>query len=64
MSKKVYIDTDECIGCESCVELCPDVFGFDDEAEKAFVSTPSGGPEQCIDEAIETCPVECIHWEE
>jgi ferredoxin len=64
MSKKVYIDTEECIGCESCVELCPDVFGFDDESETAFVILPEGGPEECIDGAIETCPVECIHREE
>lgn len=63
MSKKVCIDTEECIGCESCVELCPDVFGFDEEAEKAFVKKPEGGPEACIDEAIETCPVECIYKE-
>lgn len=64
MSKKVYIDTEECIGCQSCVELCPDVFGFDDEAGKAFVITTEGGSEQCIDEAIGTCPSECIHWED
>ncbi|NOY68288.1 MAG: ferredoxin [Deltaproteobacteria bacterium] len=64
MSKKVYIETDECVGCGSCVELCPEEFGFDDEVEKAFVRTPEGGSEQCIDEAIEACPVECIHREE
>ena len=23
MAKVVYIDQDECIGCESCVEACP-----------------------------------------
>ncbi|MFH1636681.1 MAG: ferredoxin [Chloroflexota bacterium] len=63
MSKKVCIETEECIGCESCVELCPDVFGFDAEAEKAFVIKSVGGSEACIDEAIETCPVECIHKE-
>ena len=61
MGKKVVIETEECIGCESCVELCPEVFGFDKEAEKAFVLKPEGGAEECIDEAIETCPVECIH---
>jgi ferredoxin len=63
MGKKVYIETEECIGCESCVELCPEVFGFDEDAEKAFVIMAEGGSEECIDEAIETCPVECIHWE-
>ncbi|MBN2569889.1 MAG: ferredoxin [Deltaproteobacteria bacterium] len=64
MNNTVYIETEECIGCKSCVELCPDVFGFDDDAGKAFVIMPEGGPEQCIDDAIETCPSGCIHWEE
>ena len=64
MSKKVYLEKEECIGCESCAELCPEVFGFDDEDEKAFVLIPEGGSKRCIDEAIETCPAECIHWEE
>ena len=62
MSKKVTIDTDECVGCQACVELCPDVFGFDEDAEKAKVILDEGGPEDCIQEAIDSCPVECIHW--
>ena len=64
MGKKVVIDEEECTGCESCVELCPDVFEFDEEAEKAHVIKPEGGDEECIEEAIETCPVACISWEE
>lgn len=64
MSKKVYIDTDVCIGCGLCVEQCPEVFEFDDENQKAIVIMPEGGPEESIDESIEACPVECIHWEE
>jgi len=64
MRRKVYIETEECVGCQSCVGLCPEVFGFDDDAEKAFVILAEGGPEECIDEAIATCPAECIHWEE
>jgi ferredoxin len=64
MGKKVIIETEECIGCESCVELCPEVFEFDSEAQKAVVTRPEGGDEECIEEAIGTCPVECIHWEE
>jgi len=64
MGKKVIIDTDECVGCESCVELCPDVFEFDEETEKTHVKLSEGGDEECIEEAISTCPVECIHWEE
>ncbi len=63
MDRLVYIDTDECIGCESCVELCPEVFGFNQEEEKAEVILPEGGPEECIEEAMDGCPVECIHWQ-
>jgi len=61
---KVVIDTDECVGCESCVELCPEVFGFDEKEEKAYVIKPEGGPEDEIQEAIDACPVECISLEE
>lgn len=63
MGKVVVIETEECIGCESCVELCPEVFEFDETAEKARVKLPEGGDEECIEEAISTCPAECIHWE-
>jgi ferredoxin len=63
MSKKVYIETEECIGCENCVEICPEVFKMDDEAEKAVVILPEGGPQDSIEEAMEACPVECIHQE-
>jgi ferredoxin len=64
MGKTVVIDTDECIGCESCIELCSEVFAFNEEEEKAEVIMPEGGPEDCIEEAMDTCPVECIDWEE
>jgi ferredoxin len=39
MGKKVTLETEECIACESCVELCPDVFEFDEEAGKAEVKS-------------------------
>ena len=61
---KVVIDTDECTGCESCVEICPEVFAFDEEAEIAYVIKEEGGPEDLIEEAIDSCPVDCIHLEE
>lgn len=63
MGKKVTIDTDECTGCETCVELCPEVFEFDEDTETAKVILEEGGPEDCIQEAVDSCPVECIHWE-
>jgi ferredoxin len=64
MSKTVYIDETECIGCGSCVEICPEVFQMQEGEEKAEVIKPEGGPEDQIQEAMDTCPVSCIHWEE
>ena len=64
MARRGVIDREACIGCQSCVERCPEAFAFDADAEKAEVIKPEGGPEDCIEEAIATCPVECISWEE
>ena len=43
--------------------LCPDVFEMDDETEKALVILAEGGSEECIDNAIDSCPESCISWE-
>ncbi len=64
MSKKVYIDEEECIGCGSCEEVCPEVFKLNDETDKAEIIKAEGGPEDLIEEAIGICPVECIYWED
>jgi ferredoxin len=58
--KEVKIDQDVCIGCETCVELCPEIFAFDTKESKAYVITPEGGDQACIEEAIASCPVSCI----
>ena len=63
MGKKAYIDEEECIGCGSCEEICPEVFKLNEDTDKAEVIKPEGGPEDLIEEAMTTCPVECIHWE-
>jgi ferredoxin len=62
--KKITLDQEECIGCEACVELCPDVFAFDTSQNKAYVTTPEGGDQKCIEEAIASCPVSCIASED
>ena len=61
---QVIIDEDVCIGCETCVELCPEIFRMDPLPEKAEVILPEGGSVDCIEEAMEACPVSCIRWEE
>lgn len=64
MARRVVLDEECCIGCGSCTELCPQIFEMDDEAQKAHVITDEGGDEECIEEAVTACPVECISWEE
>jgi ferredoxin len=64
MAKKVRIDEDECIGCESCVEICPDVFTFNDDTDKAEVIDENLAEEECVDEAVASCPSECISVDE
>lgn len=60
MAVHVKIDEDECIGCEACVEICPAVFSFDEDEGKARVIEGADGDEECVDEAIASCPAACI----
>lgn len=63
MAQEVRLDQEECLGCEACVEICPDVFAFDESAGKAFVKSVASGEEECVDEAIASCPAGCISKE-
>ncbi len=64
MSKRIIIDADECVACESCVEICPEVFQLEEGADVVIIIKETGGPEDLIQEAIDTCPVQCLAWEE
>lgn len=63
MAKIPYVDKEACISCGVCVDTVPTVFRFDDEM-KAEVFDPAGAPEEAIREAMDLCPVTCIHWQE
>ncbi len=64
MAKKVVIDEAECVACGTCAEICPEVFVLEDGADAAKVIKPTGGPEDKVQEAIDSCPTQCISWEE
>lgn len=51
----VKVDKKKCIGCGACVAVCPD--GFVMEGSFAKVKNKDAS---CIDDAIESCPVEAI----
>ena len=60
--KEVRID-DTCVGCGTCVEICPEVFELEGE-----LATIKKGADLSLDQKIidsaEACPVEAIHYEQ
>ncbi len=62
MAGKPYVDQDVCIGCQLCANSVPEVFRMTD-ANLAEVYDPAGATEERIQEAMDACPVNCIHWE-
>jgi ferredoxin len=61
---KVTVDEETCIGCESCVEMCPEVFEMSDDKAIVKVDEVPEGVEESCREAAENCPVEAIQIEE
>jgi ferredoxin len=63
---KALIKSDVCIGCGLCVDICPEVFVMDGEANVAKTKldrVPAELKEKCS-EAATNCPVEAIIIEE
>ena len=60
---KPVIDYDECTGCATCVELCPEVFELGDD-EKAYVKAEDKCDTCDCQEAADTCPSEAITFED
>jgi len=55
------IDTDLCIGCGLCSELCPKVFELRDD--KAWVLNPNACDTCDCQQAVDSCPVTAIALE-
>jgi ferredoxin len=65
MRMKVYVDQEGCISCGLCVDVCPEVFSFNEEG----LSQPIEGdiPKDCMERAREArdgCPTDVISLEE
>ena len=61
MAKTPYVDKSACISCEMCVNMVPSVFRMSEDG-LAEVYNPTGTSEKEIQDAIDNCPVNCIHW--
>lgn len=58
---KAYVDKETCIGCELCVEICPEIFEMEDDG--LAVAKDSEIPEDLLEdaqEAEESCPTDAI----
>lgn len=57
---KIVVDQDLCIGCQTCVGLCPEAFRVNDQGK----SEPTTQEEQpCTKQAAINCPVAAISIE-
>lgn len=57
---KPKVNSDVCIGCGTCVSMCPDVFEFKDDKAQVIKNVDHIKNEKCIKEAKEACPVQAI----
>jgi len=57
----VYVDELTCIGCTHCAHVARNTFYIEPEYGRARVVRQDGDSEELIQEAIDTCPVDCIH---
>lgn len=59
--KGTYVDETTCIGCKHCAHTAPNTFYIEENHGRARVFNQNGDDEDLIEEAIDTCPVNCIH---
>ena len=60
--KAVWIDESACIGCQYCVHVATNTFIVDEDYGRARVIRQNGDNLEVVQEAMDTCPVDCMHW--
>ena len=60
--KGVYVDEITCIGCLHCAHVARNTFYIEPDYGRSRVIRQDGDLEEVVQEAIDTCPVDCIHW--
>lgn len=67
---KIQLEREKCIGCGSCVALCPKYFELADDVKSHIVGAIKADVEsleveklECAVAASEACPVQIIHIE-
>lgn len=62
---KVEVIEDLCVSCGQCISICPEVFEWDENGDKAIAKIPDvpGDQETLAHEAVEGCPTAAIKEE-
>ncbi|HEY9847568.1 MAG TPA: ferredoxin, partial [Candidatus Caenarcaniphilales bacterium] len=60
--RSVYVDEITCIGCKHCAHVARNTFYIEENYGRSRVVRQDGDSLELIQEAIDTCPVDCIHW--
>ena len=60
--KAVWVDEAACIGCQYCVHVATNTFIVDEDLGRARVIRQNGDDLEVVQEAMDTCPVDCMHW--
>ena len=58
----VYVDELTCIGCCHCAHVARSTFYIEPDYGRALAFRQDGDSEAVVQEAIDTCPFDCIHW--
>jgi len=61
---KVRVDKEACVGDETCVSICPEVFEMDGDIAVAKMGDVPPNLQASCREAADACPVEAITIEE
>lgn len=60
--KAVWVDEAVCIGCRYCAHVASNTFLVEPTWGRSRAIRQDGDTTERIQEAIDTCPVDCIHW--
>ena len=58
----VWVEETDCIGCRYCAHVASNTFLMIAETGRCRAIRQDGDSVERIQEAIDTCPVDCIHW--
>lgn len=61
-TRAVFVSETECIGCRQCTVAASKTFFMEEEHGRARVGTQWADDEETIQEAVESCPVDCIYY--